>query len=280
MSAAYGSGANVLRVNSVSEVTYNNIKGFIDNIPFIKIPYVSNEMNVLIPMAGRGSRFEVEGYKLPKPLIDVNGIPMIKAVVDNLNIKANYIFVVQEEHRIKYNLDVILNIIAPGCKIYNTSGVTEGAACTALLAKESINSTSPLFIANSDQIVNWSPVEFFYKMNQRNSDGGIVTFRDTNPKWSFCKVDDGIVTKVAEKNPISDIATAGLYYYKHGSDFVKYAEQMIDNDDRFNREFYIAPIYNYFIENQKIIHTFDIEKMQGIGTPEDLKKYLNDLHIA
>ncbi len=91
--------------------------------------------NVLIPMAGAGSRFEQAGYTFPKPLIDVKGRPMIQVVTDNLNIKANYIYVVQKEHREKYNLDTLLDLITPGCKIVEVDGVTEGAACTALLAK-------------------------------------------------------------------------------------------------------------------------------------------------
>ena len=192
-------------------------------------------LNVLIPMAGAGSRFEQAGYTFPKPLIDVKGRPMIQVVTDNLNIKANYIYVVQKDHRKKYNLDTLLNLITPGCKIVEVEGVTEGAACTALLAKEYIDNDKPLFFANSDQFVEWDSNEFLYKMNETEADGGMVTFKATHPKWSFAKLNsEGLVTEVAEKNPISDTATVGYYYWKNGSDFVKYAEQMIDNNIRVN----------------------------------------------
>ena len=228
-------------------------------------------------MAGAGSRFQQAGYTFPKPLIEVKGKPMIQVVVENLNIKANFIYVVQKEHREKYNLDTLLNLITPGCKIIEVEGMTEGAACTALLAKESINSENPLLFANSDQFVEWDSNEFLYKMNETNADGGIVSFRATHPKWSFAKVDEnGLVTEVAEKDPISDIATVGYYYWKHGSDFVHYAEEMIEEDIRVNGEFYVCPVFNQAIKDCKEIRTFDIPKMWGLGTPEDLNYYLEN----
>ena len=134
-------------------------------------------MKILIPMAGRGKRFSDFGYERPKPLIDVKGKPMIQTVVDNLNIKANYVYVVQKEHREKYNLDTLLNLITPNCKIVEVDKITEGAACTALLAKKYINKDTPLFFANSDQFVEWDSNEFLYKMNETEADGGIVTFK-------------------------------------------------------------------------------------------------------
>jgi dTDP-glucose pyrophosphorylase len=114
-------------------------------------------------------------------------------------------------------------------------------------------------------------------MNETDADGGIVTFKATHPKWSYAKIDDNsIVTEVAEKNPISDLATVGFYYWKHGSDFVKYAEQMITNNVRVNGEFYVCPVFNQAIDGGKVIRTFDVPKMWGTGTPEDLKYYLEN----
>ena len=237
----------------------------------------NEKLNILIPMAGAGSRFQQAGYTFPKPLIEVNGKPMIQVVVDNLNIDANYIYVVQKSHREKYNLDTMLNLITPGCKIIEVNELTEGAACTALLAKDYINSDSPLFFANSDQFVEWDSNEFMYKMQESDCDGGIVTFKATHPKWSFASIDDnGFVTEVAEKNPISDNATVGFYYWKHGSDFVKYAEQMIERNIRVNNEFYVCPVYNQAIEDCKKIRIFESGKMWGLGTPEDLNFYLEN----
>jgi HAD superfamily hydrolase (TIGR01509 family) len=279
--AASRSKSHILRVKNPKEVTITNIENKLKEINMGEqqtIPaWRDKKLNVLIPMAGAGSRFEQAGYTFPKPLIEVKGKPMIQVVVDNLNIKANYIYVVQKKHREKYNLDTLLNLITPNCKIVETECVTEGAACTALLAKEYIDGDNPLFFANSDQFVEWDSNEFMYKMNETDVDGGIVSFRATHPKWSFAKVDDdGFVTEVAEKNPISDIATVGYYYWKHGSDFVKYAEQMIDRNIRVNNEFYVCPVFNQAIEDGKKIRTFDVPKMWGLGTPEDLNYYLEN----
>ena len=153
--------------------------------------------------------------------------------------------------------------------------MTEGAACTALLAKEHINTDAPLFFANSDQFVEWDSNEFLYKMNETDADGGIVTFEATHPKWSFAKVNEqGLVTEVAEKKPISNIATVGYYYWKQGSDFVKYAEQMIEKNIRVNNEFYVCPVFNEAIGDNKQIRTFNVSGMHGLGTPEDLNEFL------
>jgi len=235
------------------------------------------KLNVLIPMAGAGSRFVEAGYTFPKPLIQVNDRPMIQLVVENLSIKANYIFVVQKEHREKYNLDTLLNLVAPNCKIVEVDEVTEGAACTALLAREFIDNDQPLFFANSDQYVEWNSAEFMYNMQETQADGGILTFKATHPKWSFAKVDDnGFVTEVAEKNPISDKATVGFYYWKKGSDFVKYADSMIEKEVRVNGEFYVCPVFNEAIADNKHVRTHEANAMWGLGTPEDLNQYLQD----
>ena len=277
--AASRSKANVMRVGSPKEVTYINVCKHLNKEKMNITPKWKDEkLNVLIPMAGAGSRFEQAGYTFPKPLIEVNNKPMIQVVVDNLNIDANYIYVVQKSHRKKYNLDTMLNLITPGCKIVEVDNLTEGAACTALLAKDYINNNTPLFFANSDQFVEWDSNEFMYKMNETNADGGIVTFKATHPKWSFAKVNPhtGLVEEVAEKNPISDDATVGYYYWKHGSDFIKYAEQMIGKNIRVNNEFYVCPVFNQAIEDAKEIRTFNVKKMWGLGTPEDLNYYLEN----
>ena len=279
--AASRSKSYILRVKKPTDVTYENITNKIvevnSGMKQTTPAWRDENLNVLIPMAGAGSRFEQAGYTFPKPLIDVKGRPMIQVVTENLNIKANFIYVVQKEHRAKYNLDALLDLITPGCRIVETDGLTLGAACTALLAKEHINNDAPLFFANSDQFVEWDSNEFLYKMNETDADGGIVTFKATHPKWSFVKINEqGLVTEVAEKKPISDIATVGFYYWKHGSDFVKYAKQMIDKDIRVNDEFYVCPVFNEAIEHGANIRTFNVNKMWGLGTPEDLKHFLEN----
>ena len=275
LTAAYKSGAKVLRVKNPKDFDFDKINNAYYSKKETIEKWADNKMNVLIPMAGHGSRFVQAGYSFPKPLIEVHGKPMIQVVVDNLAVEANFIFVVQKEHREKYNLDSMLNLITPGCKIVEVEGVTEGAACTTLLAKEFIDNNEPLVIANSDQFVEWNSLDFFYKMNEQNLDAGIVSFHATHPKWSYAKTDEnGFVTEVAEKNPISNIATVGIYYWKHGSDYVRFAEQMIENNIRVNKEFYVCPVFNEAIKAGLKIKTFDVPKMWGLGTPEDLNYFL------
>lgn len=276
--AAERSGASVCRVKNVADLTIEKIQNSLyNNTNNMNIKWQDNKLNVLIPMAGAGSRFEKAGYTFPKPLIEVRGRPMIQVIIENLSFDSNYIFIVQKEHRQKYNLDSLLPLIVKNSTIIDVDKLTEGAACTTLLAKEHINNDNPLIIANSDQYVEWNTCEFMYKMQEQDVDAGIVTFNSNHPKWSFAKVDEnGFVTEVAEKNPISNIATVGIYYWKKGSDYVKYAEKMISNNERFNNEFYVCPVFNQAIKDGKKIKIFNIEKMWGLGTPEDLDFYLKN----
>lgn len=278
---ALDSGAHLYPVRDAYELEFSPFINYVESFDrdeFKKVvPWRNKKMNVLIPMAGAGSRFAAAGYTFPKPLIEVNGKPMIQVVVENLNVDAHFIFLVQKEHYEKYNLKQLLNLIAPGCDIIQVEGLTEGAACTTLLAKEFINNNEPLLMANSDQFVEWNSNECLYAFTADSIDGGIVTFKATHPKWSFAKVgDDGFVSEVAEKNPISDTATVGIYYWTHGSDYVKYAEQMIEKNIRTNNEFYVCPVFNEAIGDGKKIRVKNIEKMWGIGTPEDLHYFLEN----
>jgi HAD superfamily hydrolase (TIGR01509 family) len=241
----------------------------------VKVPWRDSKLNVLIPMAGAGSRFAAAGYTFPKPLIEVHGKPMIQVVVDNLNMQANYVFIVQREHYEKYNLKYVLGLIAPNCKIVQVDGLTEGAACTTLLAKEFIDNDEHLVIANSDQFIEWDSNEAMYAFGADNIDAGILTFKSTHPKWSYASLDEnGFVSEVAEKKVISDHATVGVYYWNKGSDYVKYAEQMIAKDIRVNNEFYVCPVFNEAIQDGKRVRIKEVKKMWGIGTPEDLGYFL------
>lgn len=277
--AAINSGAHLCAVRNPDDVTFTKIADhlkMINSYAQTAPKWQGGKMNVLIPMAGAGSRFAAAGYTFPKPLIEVEGKPMIQLVTENLNISARHIYIVQKEHYEKYNLKQLLNLVSPGCEIVQVDGMTEGAACTTLLAKEFINNDEPLVLANSDQYIDWDSNEFMYSMTADDVDGGILTFKATHPKWSFARLDeDGFVAEVAEKKPISDIATVGVYYWRKGSDYVKYAEEMIRKDIRTNGEFYVAPTYNQAILDEKKIKVFPIERMWGIGTPEDLEVFLN-----
>lgn len=233
-------------------------------------------LNIVVPMAGRGSRFAEAGYEMPKPLIDVFGHPMIEYVTKNItpNCEHRFIFICQEEHLRKYELAAKLNKIAPGCEIVTVDHITEGAACTVLLAEKYINNDDSMMIANSDQFVDTDINVYIGAMGK--ADGLIMTMPADDPKWSFIKYNsDGFVTMVREKEVISDEATVGIYNYKRGKDFVKYAHQMIEKNIRVNNEFYVAPVYNEMIDaGMKIVYNDVGAKMYGLGTPDDLKYFM------
>jgi HAD superfamily hydrolase (TIGR01509 family) len=276
LEAAHESGSTVLKVKDSSEVNIENVMRKLKEVNNLKNQTLWDGKNfhVIVPMAGLGSRFSSAGYDLPKPLIDVNGIPMIEKVVSNLGIDAKFIFIVQKEHE-KFDVSNRLRSIKKDCEIIYVDKVTEGAACTTLLAKKFIDNDNHLLIVNSDQFVEWNSNRFYYQITDQNVDASIVTFNSSHPKWSFVRLDkDNYVIEVAEKNPISDMATVGIYYWKKGSDYVKYAEQMIQKNIRVNNEFYVCPVFNEAILDNKKISTYNVDKMWGLGTPEDLNNYL------
>ncbi len=278
--AATLSGAHLYPVKDLSDISLKKINEFMrvnkmQNININNQKWTDESLNILIPMAGEGSRFREVGYTFPKPIIEVKGKPMIQLVVENLNIKANYIFIIRKDHQKKFNIKSLLSVIQPNCKIVEVDELTEGAACTALLAKKYINNNNPLLIANSDQYIKWDSSKTMYNFISKKIDGGILTFESVHPKWSYAKIDKNeVVTEVAEKKVISNNATVGIYYWSKGNDFVKYANQMIKKNIRTNNEFYICPVFNEAIKAGKVIKSEKIEKMQGLGTPEDLDNFL------
>lgn len=225
-------------------------------------------------MAGRGKRFQDSGFTFPKPLIDIEGKPMFQLVVENLNLPGKHIFICQEEHYKKYALKDLIDFVKKDSEIITVNEITQGAAVTVLLAKDKINNDEELIIANSDQLVDWNSQHFLSFVRKNDVDGGIVTFISTHPRWSFVKLDeDGFVNEVAEKRPISNIATVGIYYFKHGRYFVNAVEEMIKKNLTVNNEFYVAPSYNEMIAKGMKILPYPIAEMRGLGTPEDLQKY-------
>lgn len=274
-SAAIASGANLCAVKSPAEVTIDKIYQAMTRTVSSAI-WTDESMNVVIPMSGAGSRFISAGYSFPKPLISIGEKPMIQLAVENLNINANFIFIVRRDHYEQYNLESMLKIIAPGCKIIISDGITEGACCSTLLAQNYIDNEAPLLIANSDQFIEWESGAFFHAMNAPGIDGGILTFESTHPKWSYIRLNEnGNVVVLKEKEVISNQATVGIYYWAQGKDYVRCAQAMIEKNIRVNDEFYVAPVYNEAIAEGKIIKPWVIDKMWGLGTPEDLNHFLN-----
>jgi dTDP-glucose pyrophosphorylase len=231
-------------------------------------------MQILIPMAGSGQRFKDAGYKEIKPLINVINKPMIQAVIENLGKENSFIFVLNKEHD---SNNLITNFIKKHCAqaiIKYVDKLTDGPACTALLAQYEIDE-SDLIIVNCDQIIrdfNLTSLLEFARIN--NADGVLGTFISSSKKNSYVKLDpNGEVTEVREKIVISNIATNGLHYWRNGKDFIKSAKEMIKANERYNNEFYIAPTYNHLIQDGKKILPFFYNLHIPIGTPEDLKIY-------
>ena len=236
-------------------------------------------LNIVLPMAGRGSRFVNAGYSLPKPLVTIHGKPMIEVVVNNLRpVQSHrFIFICLAEHIEQYALTEKLFSIAPDCEIISVSETTEGAACTVLLAERYIDNTDALMVANSDQYVD---IDINSYLNNCTDSGTIMTMLADDKKWSYIRIDaDNNVCEVREKEVISNEATVGIYNYTHGADYVKYAKQMIAKDIRVNGEFYVAPVYNEMIADGGKVGYYNVgaegNGMYGLGTPEDLKMFIS-----
>jgi NDP-sugar pyrophosphorylase family protein len=238
-------------------------------------------VNIVVPMAGRGSRFDVAGYRDPKPLIDVFGKTMIEAVIENLTPRqpVQFIFVCQRQHYVEYDLESLFKrSLGTSWKCVQIDDVTEGAACTVLKAGQLIDNENSLIIANSDQLVDCDISAFLEHAESSRADGLIMTFPADDEKWSYASVDvSGFCTEVAEKRRISPHATVGIYHFASGRAFVHAAQAMIRKDIRINREFYVAPVYNELIQGGARIALWGIEgkAMHGLGTPDDLVAYFD-----
>jgi dTDP-glucose pyrophosphorylase len=287
--AVFDSGAYLCAVTNPGEVTYERIKNAIDTadekcanrkaIPMWK----GGNLRVVIPMAGEGKSFQHSGYVFPKPLVDINGKPMIQWVVENINIDGKFIFIVRKDDFETYNIKYLLNLIAPKCDIVLVNDSGQGAAESVLCAKKLFDDEDPIVVVNSDQFLCWNSNEFFYAMAADECDGGIVTFESTHPKWSFVKVDkDGFVVEAAEKIAISNLATAGVYYFKKGKEFIRYTEQMIKEDIKTLGQYFVCPVFNQYIKDKKKIRTFKIDKLWSFSTPKDVEFFLEkyDAKIA
>lgn len=269
--AATASGAVLCSVSGPGEVNYYRV---------LRTILESNRINIVVPSAGQGKRFAEVGFQHPKPLIDVLGKPMIYWVLSNFHSLGRCVVIMQQKHIQQYCANTIIQHTFPNSEVIGIDGITDGAACTVLLAADYIDNDSELIIANSDQYVDVDLSKFVEVMRAKDADGGILTFHDNHPKWSYAKCDaTGKVSEVAEKIVISDQATVGIYYYRRGRDFVRFARRMIEKNIRVNNEFYVCPIFNEFIHEGRTVftHVIDRREMHGMGTPEDLDKTIKRL---
>lgn len=290
--AAYKTRAHVIPIVDTLDVTLSKILHEIEKTQMPRHIQDKQHVNIVVPMAGHGSRFSKVGYTVPKPFIPVFGKPMIQWVIENImpkdesyeditiptNIIPHFHFVAQAEHLKQYDLGKICRSLNIDYTITTVDVVTEGPACTVLLTKQHINNDMPLITINSDQFLDWNVGDFYKSLLNPEFDGCINTFHQSNPldlKWSYARIDEqGFVTEVAEKRPISDLATTGIYGWKRGADFVQCAEEMIAVNERVNNEFYVCPVYNWLLKKGGKVRTFNCKKLWGLGVPEDLDHFL------
>lgn len=236
-------------------------------------------MNIIVLMAGPSKNFEDQGYVYPKYLLEINGEPIIQRVVEGLMpLNANISFVIRKEDDDKAYIASTLQILSPDCTIYKVGEETQGAVCSALFAIDSINNDDELVILNGDQLVKNGLSEAIDKFRNNRYTGGVVVFRSVHPRWSYVALDEnGLVNETSEKRPISNMATAGCYYFRHGKDFVNAAFNTIRKDVNYSGKYYICSTYNELILNQQKVGVYEINKKDYISfaTPQMYENYLN-----
>lgn len=232
-------------------------------------------MQIVVPAAGRGSRFVAQGYTEPKPLINVLGKPLIKWATDGLKgiDGAKFIFLVLQEYVDSHEIDKYLKKIYPGCAVIAVKEITQGAACTVLLAKDQLDMNNEMFIVNCDNL-------FFLDMAKARrllhpQTAAMISYVAANhPHWSYVQTDGaGNAIRVAEKEIISDKAIVGCAYFTKAKYFIEAAEYMIANDIRTKGEFYVSPVFNIMISRGLRIQTVPCDLHFSLGTPEEVENF-------
>jgi HAD superfamily hydrolase (TIGR01509 family) len=279
--AAELSGAHLLPIEDAEDLTYEKVMEGIQTIEQQKEKPKKPKIQIIIPMAGEGSRFRTAGYTVPKPFIEVLGKPMIQWVIENVHssdYQLEYIFLCRKSHIEQYDAIGLFNSLGIHYSIVPVETLTEGAACTVLLAKDKLSLEDPMVIVNSDQFLEWDANIFYTCLLNPTYDGIISTFYSPDPsdtKWSFVKVTpDLFISEVAEKVWLGPNATTGIYGWKKASDFIHYANTMIAKNIRTKNEFYVCPVYNEAIQDNKKLRTLDCKKLWGLGIPEDLDIFI------
>lgn len=236
-------------------------------------------MNLVIPIGSTSKFFPVEEYFYPQSLIEIRGKPIIQHVIENITLGTTFdkvIFLVREEDCIKYHLDKTLNLLSPKCIVIKLRGNTMGALCSVLLAIEHIFNDSPLFISNADQIFTIRIDKKINEFMESHLDAACLTFNSVHPRWSYIRLDEkGYVVETAEKRPISQLAIAGFYMCKHGTDFIRFAMNAIRHGATTNGAFYISPVFNEFILEGKTVGHFQVpnNSYHTFYDPQKIKDY-------
>lgn len=218
-------------------------------------------LKIVIPLAGPSELFSNAGYYYPKPLIEINGKIMIEYVLQNpstIKEEHQFIFIIREEEATKFHLDNVLKLLSPNCEVLKLKRPTKGGLCSALMAIDKIDANDSVLILNGDQIldIDFNEVKAFWQST--SADAGLLTFKSVHPRWSYARIEDEVVVQTAEKNPISNNAIAGYYYFKQAADFFEAAYESIKNDVQLDGIFYISPIVNQYILKSKTVKAFTI----------------------
>lgn len=219
-------------------------------------------LKIVIPLAGSSELFSNAGYLYPKPLIEVNGIPMIQLVLEKVSpvpIPHQFVFLIREEHAVKFHLDNTLKLLSPNCEVVKIKRQTKGGLCSVLMAIEKIEEDDSVLILNGDQIIDEHFDKIYNYWQDMQADAGVVTFRSVHPRWSYARVENDEVVQTAEKNPISANAIAGYYYFKNAKTFFTCAFQTIKNDVQLEGNFYISPVMNEYVLRNKTVYNYNVE---------------------
>lgn len=221
-------------------------------------------MNILVLAAGSNA-FDVSDGDYPLCLTELDGIPLIERLTESyatLGAK-HFIFALRDAEVGRYHLDNVVRQLVNDARTIRVSDATRGAACTALLATGYIDNDEELLITSANELLGIAPSDAIGSFRAGGADAGTVIFPSIHPRYSFVRVDaQGDVIECAEKNPISNHATAGFYWFRRGRDFVSAAKQMIRKGAHVDSLFYVCPVFNQLILEQKRISTFPISAQQ------------------
>ncbi len=242
-------------------------------------------MNIVVLLAGSGGDFIKNDQKYPKLLTEINGKTVIEIVIEGLNSlttpENNIIFVISKYDNERYFLGDVIDLTLPNSTVIVSEGETAGAALTSLLAIEGIDENDSLLLMNGDQLLDCNEKEVIKSFTENDADAGVIVFNSLHPRWSYVKTnEDGVVIESAEKKPISNQATAGFYYYKKSSDYIRNVKKMILKGGSVRDKYYVCPVFNEMILEQKKILTYSInyQDYHSLMSQEKIKEF--ETHYA
>ena len=235
-----------------------------------------------MPMAGEGSRFAKAGWTTPKPLIELQGVPLFQRAIGSVAIDGvdmKYSLIVRQEHIDNQHIDVLIKELLPEARVFSVLKTTRGAVETCLVAEEAIDDEDAVVVMDCDlefRSTRYNElVSDALSVSADQADGGaLVSFESNNPRYSYAQIDaDGRVLRTAEKEPISNHALCGAYFFGSGKDFKRIAHQLLEDGTRGKAEFYVSLLYNYLLEEGRTVRLASMEEYYSYGTPEELLTY-------